>query len=58
MKLITRPFEGNKKGLRKFIENIDVAFEFVHPSKNDIMLKFVKTILTGNAGSKFIVRGF
>jgi hypothetical protein len=40
MKLITHPFDGDKKRLREFIENVDVAFEIVHPNKHDILLKF------------------
>ena len=56
MKLITRPFDGNKKKLRDFIQNVDVAFELVHPSKHEILLKFVKTKITGYARSKLIVR--
>jgi len=56
MKLITHPFHGNKKKLREFIENVDVAFELVLPSKHEILLKFVKTRITGDVGSKLIVR--
>jgi hypothetical protein len=37
------------------MENVDVAFELVHPSKHDILL-FVKTKITGDARSKLIVR--
>jgi hypothetical protein len=33
-----------------------VAFELVHPNKHDILLKFVKTKITGDARSKLIVR--
>jgi hypothetical protein len=54
MKLITRPFYGNKKKLREFIENADVAFEVVHPNKHEILLKFVKTKITGDVRSKLI----
>jgi hypothetical protein len=57
MKLITHPFDGNKKKVREFIENVDVAFELVHPSKHEILLKFLKTKITGDARSKLIVRG-
>ena len=32
MKLISHPFDGDKKKLREFIENVDVEFEHVHPS--------------------------
>jgi hypothetical protein len=56
MKLITHPFEGDKKRLREFIENVDVAFVLVHPRKHDILLKFVKTKITGDARSKLILR--
>jgi hypothetical protein len=56
MKLITHPFDGDKKRLREFVENVDVALELVHPSKHDILLKFVKTKITGGARSKLIVR--
>jgi len=33
-----------------------VAFQLVHPNKHDILLKFVKTKITGEARSKLIVR--
>jgi hypothetical protein len=56
MKLITHPFDGDKKRLREFIENVDVAFELVHPSKHDILLTFVKTKVIGEARSKLIVK--
>jgi len=56
MKLITHPFDGDKKRLREFIENVDVAFELVYPNKHDIVLKFVKTKIIVDARSKFIVR--
>ena len=54
MKLITHPFDGDKKILREFIENDDIAFDLVHPNKHDILLKFVKTKITGDARSKLI----
>jgi hypothetical protein len=56
MKLITHPFDGDKRRLREFIENVDVAFKLVHRNKQDILLKFVKTKITGDARSKLIVR--
>jgi len=46
MELITHPFDGDKKRLWESIENVDVAFDIVHPSKNDILLKLVKTKIT------------
>jgi hypothetical protein len=41
--------------LWEFIENVDVAFELVHPSKHEVLLKFVKTKITEDARSKLIV---
>jgi hypothetical protein len=56
MKLITHLFDVDKRRLREFIENVDVAFELVHPNKHDILLTFVKTKITGDARSKLMVR--
>ena len=42
--------------LREFIENVDVAFELMHPNKHDTLLNFVKMKITGDARSKLIVR--
>jgi hypothetical protein len=36
IKLITHPFDGGKKELREFNENMDLAFELVHPSQHKI----------------------
>jgi hypothetical protein len=49
MKLITHPFDGDKRKLPEFIENVDVVFELVDPSKHDVLLKFVKAKITGDA---------
>jgi len=56
MKLITHPFDGDKRRLREFIKNVDVAFELVHPNKHDILLKLVKRKITGDSRSNLIVR--
>jgi hypothetical protein len=40
----------------KRINNVDVTFEFVYPSKHETLLKFVKTKMTGDGRSKIIVR--
>jgi hypothetical protein len=56
MKLISHPFDGDKRRLREFIENIDVAFKLVHPNKHEMPMKFVKTKITRDANSKFMVR--
>ena len=55
MKLIAHTFHGDKRKLREFIENADV-FELVDPSKHEIVLKFVKAKITGDARSKLMVR--
>jgi hypothetical protein len=56
MKLITHPFDGEKRKLREFVENVDVVFELVDLSKYDVLLKFVKSKITGDARSKLMVR--
>ena len=56
MKLIAHPFDGDKRKLREFIENVDVVFELVDPNKYDVLLKFVKAKITGDARSKLMVR--
>ena len=57
MKLINHHFDGDKKKLREFIENVDVVFELVDPEEHDVLLKFVKAKITGDARSKLMVRG-
>ena len=56
MKLIILPFDGDKRRIREFIDNVDVAFELVHPNKREILLKYVKTKFTGDDRSKLMVR--
>jgi len=56
MKLIAYPFYGDKRKLREFFENVDVVYELVDPNKHDILLKFVKAKITGDARSKLMVR--
>jgi hypothetical protein len=56
MKLIAHHFDGDERKLREFIENVDVVFELVDPSKHDVLLKFVKAKITGDSRSKFMVR--
>jgi hypothetical protein len=48
MKLITHPFDGDRNKLREFIANVYVPFELVNPSKHEMLLKFVKTKITGD----------
>jgi hypothetical protein len=56
MKLVSQPFEADKKKLREFIDNVSTAFDLVKPEQHDLLLKFVKTKITGEARSKFLVR--
>jgi hypothetical protein len=42
MKLINQPFEGDKKKLKEFIDNVSTAFELVRPGQHELLLKFVK----------------
>ena len=56
MKLIARPFDGDKRKLRVFIENVDVVFELVASSKHDILLNSVKAKITSDARSKLMLR--
>jgi hypothetical protein len=55
MKLTAHSFDGDKRKLREFIENMDVVFELLDPSKHDILLKSVKAKITGDARSKLMV---
>jgi hypothetical protein len=48
IKLIAHPFDEDKRKLREFVENVDVVFELVDPSKHDVFLKFVKEKITGD----------
>jgi DNA polymerase/3'-5' exonuclease PolX len=56
MKLIAHPFVGDMRKLKEFIENVDVVFELVDPGKHEVLLKFVKAKITGDARSKLMVR--
>jgi hypothetical protein len=56
MKLVTHPFDGDKRKLREFIENVDVVFELVNPRQHDALLKFVKAKITVDARSELLVR--
>jgi hypothetical protein len=54
--LVTHPFDGDKRKLREFIENVDVVFELVNPRQHDVLLKFVEAKITGDARLKLLVR--
>jgi hypothetical protein len=56
MKLISQPFDGDKRKLKEFVDNVTTAFELVNPNEHDLLLNFVKTKITGGARSKLLVR--
>jgi len=56
MKLINQPFNGDKRKLKEFVDKVTTAFELVNPNEYSLLLKFVKTKITGEARSKVLVR--
>ena len=56
MKLISVPFDGDRRKLKEFNDNVTTAFELVRPEQHSLLLKFVKTKKTGDARSKLLVR--
>ena len=54
MKLINQPFVGDKRKLKEFVDNVTTAFELANPNEHDLLLKFVKTKITGEARSKLL----
>jgi hypothetical protein len=47
MKLINQPFDGDKRNFKEFVDNVNTAFELVNPNEHGLLLKFVKTKITG-----------
>jgi hypothetical protein len=47
VKLIPRPFEGNPKQLREFIEGTEAAIEVTHPGKQKLLLKYIVAKIQG-----------
>jgi hypothetical protein len=41
MKLINQPFDGDKRKLKEFIDNVSTPFELVRLEQHDLLLKFV-----------------
>jgi hypothetical protein len=56
IKLIPRPFEGNPKQLREFIEGVEAAIGVVHPNKQELLLKFIVAKIQGDAKDKLLAR--
>jgi hypothetical protein len=50
MTLVYQPFDGNKRKLKEYIDNVTTLVLFI-PEENEILLKFVKTKITGYAKS-------
>jgi hypothetical protein len=55
MNLINTPFAVDRKKLKEFVDNVSTAFELVRPEQHGLLLKFVKTKITGDARNKFFV---
>jgi hypothetical protein len=47
MKLINMPFAGDRKKLKELVDNVSTAFKIVRPEQHGLLLKFVKTKITG-----------
>ena len=56
IKLIPKPFSGNKNELREFISNVETALAVVNPNKHAIFLKFIESNITGDAKTKLLAR--
>jgi hypothetical protein len=56
VKLIPRPFEGNPKQLREFIEGAEAAIEVTHPRQRELVLKFIVAKIQGDAKDKLLAR--
>lgn len=54
--LVPRTFEGNRRELQEFIENVNAAFEVVRSEDEKLLFQYVKSKITGDARSKLIVR--
>jgi hypothetical protein len=56
VKLVHQPFDGDKRKLKEFIDIVSTAFELVRPEQRGLLLKSVKTKITGEARRKSLVR--
>jgi hypothetical protein len=56
VKLIPRPFEGNPRQLREFIEGAEAAIEVTHPRQHGLVLKFIIAKIQGDAKDKLLAR--
>lgn len=56
IKLIPSTFDGNPKLLREFIEGVEAAIQVVHPNKQQLLLKFIESKITGDAKDRLLAR--
>jgi hypothetical protein len=52
--LVNVPFDGDKRKLKEFVDNVTTAFELVRLERHSLLLKFVKTKIRGDARSKLL----
>jgi hypothetical protein len=52
MKLISAPFDGGRRKLKEITDNVSTASKLIRPEQYSLLLKFVKTKITGDAMSK------
>ena len=56
MKLINQQFNGDKRKLKELVDNVATAFDLVNSNQHDLLLKFVKTKIKGEARNKLLAR--
>jgi hypothetical protein len=56
VKLIQKPFEGNPRQLREFIEGVEATIEVTPPEKHELLLKFIVAKIQGDAEDKLLAR--
>jgi SMC interacting uncharacterized protein involved in chromosome segregation len=55
-KLIPKSFDGNPKHLREFCEGVEAAIQVVHPTKQQLLLKFIESKISGEAKDRLLAR--
>jgi hypothetical protein len=56
LELIHQPFKHEKRKLKDFVDNVTNTSEVVKPKLHGLLLKFVKTKITGEARSKLLAQ--
>jgi hypothetical protein len=56
VKLISITFDGNPKQLREFCDGVEAARQVVHPAKQQLLLKFIESKITGEAKDRLLAR--